>query len=58
MMTTPPGVFPIYCQGGPDRCGVDMFLGWYRLNEPVRCPRCGRRSIAIRVKGEVKLKQV
>ncbi len=57
-MESPPGLFPIYCQGDLERCGEDMFLGFHGLNVPVRCPRCGRFSVAVRVKGDIKFKQI
>jgi hypothetical protein len=39
--------YPVYCASGPERCSPVLFLGWYSLNEPVRCPICGRYTIAI-----------
>ncbi len=48
------GAHPVYCQTGPERCGVDMFLGYRPLNTPIRCPRCGRWSQAVRVGVDIK----
>jgi hypothetical protein len=51
----PFGTYPVFCQTGPERCGPDeMFLGYHPLNTPVKCPRCGRWSKAIRHKEETK----
>ena len=38
--------YPVFCSSGPERCDPALFLGWYPLNKPVRCPRCGRHTEA------------
>ncbi|MDZ4133636.1 MAG: hypothetical protein U1E11_10935 [Dethiobacteria bacterium] len=40
------GLYPVFCSSGPERCDPALFLGWQDLNQPVRCPRCGRYTEA------------
>ena len=48
------GTYPVHCQSGPERCGVDLFLGDRPLNTPIRCPRCGRWSQAVKIGADIK----
>jgi hypothetical protein len=38
---------PVYCQAAADRCQADdVYLGNYPPGESVRCPICGRHTLA------------
>ena len=39
--------WPVFCVTEPERCGPDLlFLGYGRMGEIMKCPRCGRNSAA------------
>ncbi|MDW7729705.1 MAG: hypothetical protein SCJ94_06820 [Bacillota bacterium] len=40
------GKYPVFCSSGPERCDPGLFLGWCELDQPVRCPMCGRHTEA------------
>ncbi len=48
------GVYPVYCQTGPERCGEVALLGYRPLNTPIKCFRCGRWSQAVKVGVSIK----